>query len=236
MGSSAVGELGAFLTGAEARRMAAMLESGESLNRALNEVGQSRRVDAKTLMTSAGLGSQNPDLAIAVLKGIAGAKSVARELTPVWTMPGNEAEIGHLTSQFHKLVESARVSVTAASYNFTANSRMWQVLKEASERAGVLVVVYVDRDKGDAEQVKAQMPKAVVYRSSVLTDGKAVVSHAKFVIIDHSIVLLTSANFSFNAENRNIEFGVLLSDPGLAESVEGVMADKRGTLYEEVLK
>jgi len=235
MGSSAVAELGAFLTGAEARRMAAMLESGESLNRALNEVGQSRREDAKALMTNAGLGNRNPDLTIAVLKGISGAKSVARELTPVWTMPGNEAEIGHLTSQFHKLVEGARISVTAVTYNFSNKSWMWQVLKEASERPGVRVVVYVDRDKANPGSVKAQMPKATVYRSGVLPNGEKIVSHAKFVIIDHSIMLLTSANFSYNAENQNVEFGILIRDSRLAESVEEVMADKRGTLYEEVV-
>lgn len=31
--------------------------------------------------------------------------------------------------------------------------------------------------------------------------------HTKFIVVDHEVVLLTSANFSYSAENRNIEFG-----------------------------
>jgi phosphatidylserine/phosphatidylglycerophosphate/cardiolipin synthase-like enzyme len=47
-------------------------------------------------------------------------------------------------------------------------------------------------------------------------------------------VLLTSANFSHSAENRNIEFGLLIHDSGLAASIESTMVNKHGTLYELV--
>lgn len=214
--------------------MAAILAAGDHVNRALREVGSTRRDEAKRLMAAAGLDHTNVSTTVAVLEAISGAKALQRDLTPVWTMPGNEAEVGHLTSQFSRLVEGARLSVTAASYNFTAHSNMWHVLKNASERPGVQVIVYVDRDKGDANQVKAQMPDATVYRSGTLPDGNAVVSHAKFVVIDHELLLITSANFSHNAERRNIEFGILLRDPTLAQSVEDVMEEKQGTLYERV--
>ena len=53
-------------------------------------------------------------------------------------------------------------------------------------------------------------------------------------MIDHEVLLLTSANFSYSAENRNIEFGLLVRDTPLAASVEVTMANKRGTLYELV--
>lgn len=59
-------------------------------------------------------------------------------------------------------------------------------------------------------------------------------SHTKFIIIDHQIVLLTSANFSYNAENSNVEFGLRISDNGLATSIEKTMASKHGSLYELV--
>ena len=234
MAASPLMMLGEYLSSAEARGMAAMLASGEHVNKALREVGSARRGEAKDLMAAAGLDHGNVPLAVAVLEGIAGAKSTQRELTPVWTMPGNEAEVGHLTSQFHQLVLGARTSVTAATYNFTANSHMWKVLNEASELPGVQVNVYVDGDKANGQEVKAQMPKASVYRSGTLPDGRRVVSHAKFVIIDHALILLTSANFSYNAENRNVEFGLLVAAPPIAESVEELMFSKRGVLYEEV--
>ena len=58
------------------------------------------------------------------------------------------------------------------------------------------------------------------------------VSHAKFTVIDHEVLLLTSANFSFSAEHRNVEFGLLVRDSALAASVESTMASKHGSLYE----
>ena len=73
-----------------------------------------------------------------------------------------------------------------------------------------------------------------MYRSATLASGKLVVRRAKFVVIDHSVLLLTSANFSYSAENRNVEVGVLITDHGLAESVENVMFSKLGVLYEAV--
>ena len=111
---------------------------------------------------------------------------------------------------------------------------MWKALRAASEQPGVTVVVYVDADKGDPAGVKAQLPQATVYRSAQLPDGQPIVSHTKFIIIDHQIVLLTSANFSYNAENRNIEFGLSIRDNGLAASIEKTMASKHGSLYELV--
>lgn len=74
--------------------------------------------------------------------------------------------------------------------------------------------------------------RATVYRSAVLPTGKQVVSHAKFVVVDHELLLITSANFSYSAENRNVEFGMLVRDTALAASVEATMTSKHGSLYE----
>jgi hypothetical protein len=131
-------------------------------------------------------------------------------------------------------VQAALQAVTCATYNFETTSQMWTVLKEASEQPGVVVTVYVDGDKADAAKVKAQLPRTTIYQSAVLPNGKHVVSHAKFIVIDHEILLLTSANFSFSAENRNVEFGLLVRDSALAESVEATMTSKHGSLYELV--
>jgi phosphatidylserine/phosphatidylglycerophosphate/cardiolipin synthase-like enzyme len=130
------------------------------------------------------------------------------------------------------VVSAARISVTCATYNFSQNSNMWDALKQDSEQPGVTVCVYVDADKGDPRGVKARLPLATVYGSAQLPDGRAVVSHTKFIVVDHELVLLTSANFSYNAENLNVEFGLLIHDLGLAASIESTMADTHGTLYE----
>lgn len=97
-----------------------------------------------------------------------------------------------------------------------------------------MVTVYVDAGVADAATVKVQLPRATVYRSALLPNGKQVVSHAKFIVVDQELLLITSANFSFSAENRNIEFGILIRDAALAASVEATMRSKHGSLYELV--
>lgn len=234
MPSDPFATLGEFLTASEAEALAAQFAAGQHTIKALAVVNASRRGAAKQLLAAAGLSHEDGARAADVLRAVAGAKSLDRDLTPVWTMPGNEAKVGHLTGEFHRLVQGARQSVVCATYNFEQTSQMWSVLKQASEQPGVVVTVYVDGDKADVAKVKAQLPKATVYQSAELPNGKRVVSHAKFIVIDHEVVLLTSANFSFSAENRNIEFGLLVRDSALAESVESTMTTKHGTLYSVV--
>lgn len=225
-------KLGEYLTATEAESLAVLIDAGEHTAHALASVSPARRDKVANLLKKAGIGHTEPALSMAVLRGIAGAKSAHRDLTPVWTMPGNEATTGHLTNQFHDVVAVARTSVTCATYNFSPTSSMWEALRTASEEPDVVVCVYVDADKGDPAGVKTRLPRAVVYRSANLPNGQPIVSHTKFIVVDHEIVLLTSANFSYNAENRNIEFGLLIRDSGLAGSIESTMASKRGSLYE----
>lgn len=232
MSSDPYAALGAYLTASEADALAAQFDSGQHAIRALAVVNPARRERVKQLLAAAGIGHTDPLLASQVLRAIAGARSVHREFAPVWTMPGNEARTGHLTSEFDRIVLAARQSVTCATYNFQDTSRMWTVLHDASQQAEVVVTLYVDATTADAAAVKHQIPKATVYRSALLPSGKRVVSHAKFVVVDHEIVLLTSANFSYSAENTNIELGLLIHDSGLAKTIEETMTGKCGSLYE----
>lgn len=223
--------LGAFLTASEAEAIAALIKAGQHIALAVKAVSQSRREEAAHLLERAAISHRDPASAIAMLRAIAGAKSVHHDLVPVWTMPSEQADLGRLTGEFGRLVSAARQSVTCATYNFQPTSQMWEVLKTASETPDVVVTVYVDADAADAATVKAQLPRATVYKSGILPDGKRLISHAKFIVIDHELLLLTSANFSWSAENRNVEFGLLIQDSALASSVEATMSSKHGTLY-----
>lgn len=234
MASDPLAELGSFLSATEAERLALQFEIGTPVSVAVREIAMSRREQVKELVAAAGFGPSDRERAVSVLRAIAGAKTVLRELTPVWTMPGNEANTGRLTSEFHRIVGAARQSVTAATYNFQDTSQMWTALKAASEQPGVAVTVYIDAAVADAKTVKAQLPRATVYRSAVLPSGKRVISHAKCIVVDHELLLITSANFSYSAENRNVEFGILVRDTALATSVEATMTSKHGSLYELV--
>ena len=76
---------------------------------------------------------------------------------------------------------------------------------------------------------------AVVMRTRVSEeDGYAVTSHAKFLSIDHRFLLVGSANFSYSAEERNVELGLRLDDSALAASVEKQMRDLEPSVYERV--
>jgi phosphatidylserine/phosphatidylglycerophosphate/cardiolipin synthase-like enzyme len=232
MPSDSFRAVGEFLTASEADALAVQFEAGQHTIKALAVVNAVRREEAKRLLGTAGLGHDDSIRAAGVLRAVAGAKSLRRDLTPVWTMPGNEAKIGHLTGEFHRLVEGARVSVTCATYNFQDTSNMWGALEHAAAQPDVTVTVYVDGEVADATSIKDRLPKVTVYRSVTLPGGKHVRSHAKFVVIDHECLLLTSANFSYSAEKLNIEFGLLVRDAALADSVESTMTTKHGTLYE----
>jgi phosphatidylserine/phosphatidylglycerophosphate/cardiolipin synthase-like enzyme len=227
--------LGTFLSAFEAERLAGALSAGESLTGALREINRTRRSEARSLMRAADLGAEHVETSVAVLQAIAGARSVQTSITPVWTMPGPHATQGRLTGQVLHLIDAARISVTCASFNFTSRSRMWEALKAASSRPGMAVTVYVDATAGTAQQVADHLADGTVLTTMTLSGApRPMVSHAKFVVIDHTIVLTTSANFSHNAEKTNIELGLLVHDTTLADSIEMTMRTQHGHLYERV--
>jgi phosphatidylserine/phosphatidylglycerophosphate/cardiolipin synthase-like enzyme len=229
--------LGAFLTAFEAERLATALQASDTTTQALKELHAARRSDAKRLLAEANLGHHRTEISVAVLRAIAGARAIRTTVTPVWTMPGAEATIGRLTGEAQRLIDDARMSIVCSSFNFTPHSRMWTALHAACARPGVSVTVYLDATKGSPEAVAAHLPKATVYRTlSVPGGNQPLVSHAKFIIIDRTLTLLTSANFSYSAENTNIELGLLLHDTALATSIETLMRSKHGVLYEHIAR
>lgn len=227
--------LGAFLTAYEASRLAALLHAGATTTQTLKEVHASRRSEAKRLLVAADIGPEQRETSVAVLRAIAGARAVQTTITPVWTMPGPHATIGRLTSETQRIIDDARMSITCSSFNFTPHSAMWRTLQAAATRPGVTVTVYLDAAAGSPAAVATHLPKATVLRTlTVPGTTKPLVSHAKFIVVDHTITLLTSANFSWSAENSNIELGLLIHDPSLASSIESLMRGKHGLLYEPV--
>lgn len=239
--AAALRELGATLTGTEARAIATALEAGETLSQALKLVGQSRRASIRALLDGAGLSMDKVTLTV-VLRALEGARSDVVKVQPMWTMPEHLGGYGALTSSITELVRSARVSVTCATYNFQNTSGMWEALAEAAKRPEIALRVYIDATASkptpswtppSAQEVAAHLKPAAVLRSKAF-HGKQVRSHAKFVAIDHRILVVTSANFSWSAEYGNVEFGVRIDDPNLTQSVEREMREAEKDLYEQV--
>ncbi|MFC2802341.1 MAG: DISARM system phospholipase D-like protein DrmC [Peptidiphaga sp.] len=255
--------LGAFLTGTEAEGIATRLAAGATLSQALVVVPAARRMRARDLLEAAGLGSRTREHSVAVLVAVAGAASRMRDAEPVWTAPAGLLGLGALTGDVFGMVGSAMTSVVCATYNLQPTSALWKALVAlVRERPGVAVRLYLDsqaadgpfhrpegqrgrrweqdryrrgRSRLDTGEIARRLRGAVVMRTRAPEDdGRAVTSHAKFLSVDHRFLLVGSANFSYSAEERNVELGLRLDDPALAASVEKQMRDLEANVYEQV--
>ncbi len=234
--SGAVAAVGAYLTATEARQLADRIADHEPLSSALTAVDPSRRTEAQQLLQAAALDA--PAL-VAALRAIQGAKSVATSAHAVWTMPGHLVKASPLTIATAELVRSARTSVVCSTFNFQQTSGLWSALQDAARTPGVQVRIYLDAKAANSEgspsavEVATWLTPARVLQTRAL-NGKAIRNHAKFVSVDHRFLIVTSANYSWSAENRNCELGVRLDDSALAEAVESQMKEAEPMLYELV--
>lgn len=160
----------------------------------------------------------------------------------VWTAPHGLISAGGLTSALRHLVDGARSSVVCATYNFQRSSAQWEALREASARSELDVRVYVDSAAADArpdgrtpttQQVADELWGATVMRSRPWR-GRPTRTHAKFFVVDRRTLVVTSANFSWSGEQHNIELGVRIDDPALADAAVRQMRDLEECVYEPV--
>lgn len=240
--SDAPRQLGHLLTGTEAKGIADRLADGDTLSTALKVVAAGQRAEVRHLLQAVIDGDEPSPQQIRVLRAIEGARALPTTLSPLWTMPGHLAQTGPLTTSVTRLVDSARHAITCSTFNFQRSSALWKSLREAAQRDDVAVRVYMDTRAADdsgqnrsptTEQVAAHLAPAEVWRTKEF-DGTYVRNHAKFLAIDHHLLLVTSANFSWSAETDNVEFGVLIDNPNLTETVERELREAEGVLYERI--
>jgi hypothetical protein len=240
--AAAARQLGLFLTGTEAREIASHLADGDTLTAALRVVSPGRRAETRALLeivdTDSGRGAVT-----AVLRAIEGARSTPTTVDPLWTMPGHLAQYGRLTHSVTYLVDSARHSVVCSTFNFQRSSGLWKALRQAAQRPEITMRIYLDTNAADKSQrpwspttaeVAAHLRPATVLRTRPF-DGRPTRNHSKFIAVDHRFLLVTSANFSWSAENGNLELGVLIDNANLAEAIEHEMRQVEGLLFEHVL-
>ncbi|MDN5750358.1 MAG: DISARM system phospholipase D-like protein DrmC [Pseudonocardia sp.] len=236
--AEAARELGRLLTGTEAKEIADRLADGDTVTAALKAIAAGRRPPLRALL------APDParfvyEQAVAVLRGIEGARSTTTAIDPLWTMPGHLARSGPLTSSVAHLVGSARQSVTCSTFNFQRSSALWTALRAAALRPEIAVRVYVDRKAAEhpaspsATEVATHLYPAVVLQTGAF-DGGYVRNHAKFLAVDHRFLLVTSANFSWSAEHGNVELGLLVDNPNLVQVIESEMRRVEDGLYERV--
>lgn len=236
--TAAASDLGRLLTATEATELAARLADNDTLSAALQVIAPAHRPQVRSLLEAIGF----PAPALFVLHAIRGARSVHTGMHLLWTMPGHLAQSGPLTTSAPYLVDNARNSVTCSTFNFQRSSGMWGALQRAAARPEVALRVYVDTQAADLDprpwsptttEIAKHLSPGIILRTKIF-DKSYVRNHAKFLAIDHRFLLVSSANLSWSAEHGNVEFGVLIDNPNVAEAVERELQDTEQVLYERV--
>ncbi len=194
------------------------------------------------LMRFAGLGMSR--VAMAEALALLDVEGSPLRASLVWTGPeGMAAETQDTGVAMRQLFQHADTRVLVAGFAVYQGRSVFQALAERMQaRPGLSVDMYlnVERKFGDTtlasdllrrfvERFKktewsgAVMPR-VFYdpRSLKILDRgeKRAVLHAKCIVVDGRHLLVTSANFTEAAQERNIEMGVVIDAPALARSAE----------------
>jgi phosphatidylserine/phosphatidylglycerophosphate/cardiolipin synthase-like enzyme len=120
---------------------------------------------------------------------------------------------GHCTETIIKEIGAAKTSVRVQAYWFTS-APIAKALVEAHKR-GVKVEVNLDRSRTEMNHIQADF----LVQSGVPTfiDGKHVTAHSKVIIVDGSVVITGSFNFTGQSEDQNVENMLVIRDRGIAE-------------------
>ena len=198
------------------------------------------------------LGVPKPAIA-AWIHSIEAASSRIPRPDLVWTGPGVPGLHARDTRRvYEELLGSAQHSVWASTYVFFDGPKAFEVLArrmDARPELRATLLLNIQRKKGDttaAEQLvrkfadqfwKTDWPGSarprIYYDPRALEpDGPGGVLHAKAIVTDDDVVLVTSANLTEAAFDRNIEVGLLVRDRALALSVSSHF---RGLIDRELL-
>jgi hypothetical protein len=169
----------------------------------------------------------------------------------VWSGPDSTGSGARDTAVvLRELFEGARASVILAGYSFKRGSAILEPLHRGMKERALDVRFFVNIAQPESESdwpthlakqwsdfvqeawpfgapypwtyydVRAERPGGRTRRGS--DDQPGFVSlHAKCVVVDGQRSFISSANFTEQAQERNIECGVLLDDPHFAEIVGG---------------
>jgi phosphatidylserine/phosphatidylglycerophosphate/cardiolipin synthase-like enzyme len=144
------------------------------------------------------------------------------------------AEVTSTETMFHRMVDLAQDELIIAGYAFYNGKALFSALAakmQANPEFKVTFCVNIERKEHDTtadigliEKFKyvfstynwpagCRLPNIYYFPPALKTNdtGKAVM-HSKCVIIDGKEALVTSANFTGNAQRTNLEAGVLVKD------------------------
>ena len=151
--------------------------------------------------------------------------SEAHRSRPVWTGPGATGE-QHLTAAvLHELVAGASERVVILSYAAFTLTALASDLENAVQRdCSVDVVFESQADSGGGYQGQgtpfANVEGITRWRWPADRRATGAALHAKVLVVDGRRALVGSANLTNRALTANLEAGVLVADPQVAEAIE----------------
>ena len=130
---------------------------------------------------------------------------------------------------FYSLLRNAEKSIVITGYSISdyVNEMIDLIIKKSQQ--GIYVVLYID----DVEKHKLIFQRILSYQSKFLKvyeyqknkDDRMAALHAKILVVDKKISLISSANLSYHGMSGNIEMGLLLSSEEKAKKIEEILKE-----------
>jgi hypothetical protein len=220
----------------------------EHLSRLISS-GALRTPLTETALQAQGLGGHWSDLAwlsgldsaglLAVFRAAMAERSARSSLRTelVWTGPETRVSAARDTAVVvRELFSKAERSVLVAGFAFSNGKDIFAPLHEAMRSRAVesCLFLHLDDRPGSSSDEAASLGvdqffrenwpfgdpvPALYYDPRTVIPGSSINLHAKCVVVDRRFTLIGSANFTHNAQARNIEVGVLLEDPVFARDL-----------------
>jgi phosphatidylserine/phosphatidylglycerophosphate/cardiolipin synthase-like enzyme len=164
-------------------------------------VNASREPDAPGVVSARNVQTQTP-------RQIPAGAISAEVLAVAFTPPSGGGQV------IVKAIDDSREEVLVQAYGFTHNA-IAQALLRAQQR-GVKVQVLLDKKSSQTNRYVIDLLEAAAL--PVKFDGAHAIAHNKVMVIDASVVVTGSYNFTNSADTRNAENILVLRSPDLAKS------------------
>lgn len=151
--------------------------------------------------------------------------SAAHRSRPVWTGPRATGEQQLTAAVLHALIAGAEERIVVVSFAAYTLASLASDLEKAVKKGCTVDVIFENEVDSGGEYQGPGTPFANVkgitrWRWPAENRGTGAALHAKVLVIDGKRALVGSANLTNRALSANLEAGVLIRDPSVAEAIE----------------
>jgi phosphatidylserine/phosphatidylglycerophosphate/cardiolipin synthase-like enzyme len=111
------------------------------------------------------------------------------------------------------VIDNAKQVIFAQAYGFTSKPIAEALIKAKQRQVFIIIIL----DKSNVKLPTSQITNFVKSGIPIKIDKSHAIAHDKIMIIDNSIVITGSYNFTMNAEHNNAENVVIIRDKQIAE-------------------